>query len=290
MVERMELQADLSDADATVMIASIARAIELRDYRGVDEYTVAIAATPPKVLREITADATIGEWSRESARSLKQFQERIEARRALPADARRAALEEDIPSDDDLAEAVTNHQSYRDGQKIENRVWQLTRRSRRRVAAFAVVGAVLIGGGALWGVGETKADFGTTLEDEDYRFKGDQIAEGNYLTWDDHLLSGDQGTDWPVIGPVIEAVPGIPDLGSRERVVTTTDSVTTIDENIVLEGSYSAAEVSNPAAPNLELTGAEYNLARATAAELLEDVDPETFTADQLSVLSGLDR
>lgn len=168
---------------------------------------------------------------------------------------------------------------------IENTIFELAKPARRRTRIGGVVAGVALSAFALIGIGATKYEL--AAKDPAVTktvLKGDPILENNSLVYDPSILSGDTGKDIPVVGPVLEHVPGVPDFGGFEAKVPQIEVTETTNEEVTLEGGYATGNAQNPVAPDLQLTGVEYQQGRAAAADVLSKIDPAHFAFKAITI------
>jgi hypothetical protein len=186
-------------------------------------------------------------------------------------------IDEDVKAAHDIA----NDQSH----DIQHVADSLAKPTRRRIRIGGVIAGVAMSAVALIGTGAIKYDVAAHDPDVTQRvLHGDQIMENNSLVYDSSILSGDAGKDIPVVGPILEHVPGVPDFGGFEAKYTEVNVAETTHEEVAIEGGYATGNSQNPVAPDLRLTGVEYQQGRAAAADVLTKIDPAHFNAKTVSV------
>jgi hypothetical protein len=156
-------------------------------------------------------------------------------------------------------------------QRIEGVQSKLARPARRRLTVRGLAIAALTGTALLTLVGNTKYEIRDSMgSDVPAAEEPDTILRNNTLIYDSGILSGDTGKDIPVIGPVLGMIPGIPDYDDlRGEYETYTEDVV-VREKVTESLGYEDEAVANPIAPDLELTGVEYEQARETANKLFD--------------------
>lgn len=156
---------------------------------------------------------------------------------------------------------------------LDSKRHELSRGSRVRKGLAVLAMSAVVAIPFVRGIGSVDASFQTNRTGEPASF-----VDVTYH--DESVLPGDLGaTGVPFLERLRTIIPGIPDRNPVALTSVESERRVTQERQVRREGTYDTRNTINPAAPDLSLTGEEYQLAREEAEDLVDSLgNPRRFT------------